>query len=548
MAEVSPPSQEPLKPQRLQSLDAYRGLIMISLAFVGFGLAKTAAGHLENDPSSRFWQTVQYQFSHAQWVGCSYWDMIQPSFMFMVGVSMAYSYAKRQRLGDSYWRMFAHAAVRAVVLILLSIFLMSKSKDRTHWEFMNVLAQIGLGYIFLFLLWNRPVWLQGLGAIVILAGTWWAYESYPNPGIDLTTGAPEVGVSKEWAEEHLQGIRAAWHKNANVGHAIDRKVLNLFPRSEPFEFNSGGYQTINFIPAIATMLFGLMCGELLRGSSSSRWKLLILIASGIVGLIAGQALHLTGVCPLVKRIWTPSWALFSTGWCCLTLAGMYGVIDVTGFRHWSFPLRVVGMNSIAIYCMSMSLKPWTARQLETHLENRIFTLYGTIDPTFSPTIEATLVGTDVLAGSVYYLYRNKISSEFDLDRISPPGNSVLFKPEYHSAQPDRLQVDAFYLPDSLLMAPGEGSCELTLFRSFSMLTDHALLPFAPAERRQQLAKLFAIALLSFAPAKPTPRSFSKHSRNLARARSMKAGGRSRRLAMMAGSAVPASTGTKWSIR
>jgi predicted acyltransferase len=70
----------------------------------------------------------------------------------------------------------------------------------------------------------------------------------------------------------------------------------------------------------------------------------------------------------VKRIWTPSWAIFSSGWTFLMLAGFYGIIDVAGFRRWAFPLMVVGMNSIAMYCMGQLLRPWTTRTLKTHLD------------------------------------------------------------------------------------------------------------------------------------------------------------------------------------
>ncbi len=393
--------------QRLQSLDVYRGLIMISLSFAGFGLAKTAANHLEHTPESGFWQAIQFQFSHAEWVGCSYWDLIQPSFMFMVGVSVAYSYATRQRRGESYRRMLAHAITRSIVLIALSIFLISQWGGHTSWSFMNVLAQIGLGYTFLFLLWGKSFKVQALAAMLILAGTWIAYEAYPNAGIHLASGAPEMGVEKAWAAEHLQDVRAAWHKNANIGHTIDRWMLNQFPRQEPFEFNPGGYQTINFLPSLATMLFGLMCGELLRSDRSSRRKLLALVAAGVLGIVVGTLLHWTGACPLVKRIWTPSWTLFSTGVCCLILAGLFGAIDVLGFRRWSFPLVVVGMNSIAVYCMSMTLKPWTAQQLQTHLGDEVFTCYGRCDAAFAPTIQAVMVGL-VFWLVCYYLYRNKI--------------------------------------------------------------------------------------------------------------------------------------------
>jgi predicted acyltransferase len=388
--------------RRLLSLDTYRGLIMVSLAFNGFGLAQTAANHLKGEPDSAFWRQVKHQFDHVQWTGCGYWDLIQPSFMFMVGVSMAYSYAKRRELGDSYLRMLGHAVTRSLVLIFLGIFLISNWDKSTNWSLMNVLTQIGLGYTFLFLLWGRSHRVQALSAVVILAGTWAAYEYGAGSGVG--GGDESVGVTAEWAEEHLAGIAPAWHKNANVGHRVDLVLLNQFPRREPFRFNSGGYQTINFIPSLATMLFGLMCGELLRSPRSSGRKLLMLLLAGAGGLVAGQLLDASGLCPSVKRIWTPAWTLYSTGWCCLILAGLYGVIDVVGWRRWTFPLVVVGMNSIAIYCMSMLLKPWAARTLKTHLGEDIFLLAG---PAYEPTVTAVLVGS-LFWLACYWLYRQKI--------------------------------------------------------------------------------------------------------------------------------------------
>jgi heparan-alpha-glucosaminide N-acetyltransferase len=390
--------------QRLRSLDAYRGLIMIMLAFVGFGLAKTAALHLEQNPDSAVWSAIEYQFEHVEWVGCAIWDMIQPSFMFMVGVSMAFSYAKRKRLGHSYVRMLGHAVWRSVVLILLGVFLISNWSSTTNWSLVNVLTQIGLGYAIIFLLWDRGVIVQALAAIAILAGTWFWFVSYPNAGIDIEQGAPEVGVTAAWAQEHLAGIPAPWHKNANVGHAVDLRLLNQLPREEPFKFNRGGYQTINFIPSLATMLFGLMCGELLRSQWSARWKLLTLLCAGLCGLAIGQLLNVTDVCPIVKRIWTPSWAVFSTGWCCLILAALYGVIDVLGYRRWAFPLVVVGMNSIAMYCMGMLLKPWTAQQLQTHLGEGVFQICG---PMYEPMVQSTMIGL-VFWLVCLWMYRQKI--------------------------------------------------------------------------------------------------------------------------------------------
>jgi heparan-alpha-glucosaminide N-acetyltransferase len=397
------PVEAPAAAQRLQSLDAYRGLIMVALAFNGFGLAATAQNHLRASPDSGFWQAVYYQFEHVEWIGCGFWDLVQPSFMFMVGVSMAYSYVKRQREGQSWGRMFGHAAWRSVILIFLGIFLISNSRDSTNWLLTNVLTQIGLGYTFLFLLWGRPVRTHLITAAALLLGTWALYVLYPAPGIDPARGAPEVGVTAAWAQQHLSEVSPAWHKNANIGHALDTRLLNLLPRREPFAFNVGGYPTLNFIPSLATMLFGLMCGELLRSSRTPRARLRMLVAGGAALLLAGVILHWLGI-PLVKRIWTPSWTLFSTGWCMLILAALYAIIDLRQWRTWSFPLVVVGMNSIAIYVMGMLLRGWTSRTLQTHFGEDVFTVFGAAN---APFVQATAVG--LLFWLVcYWMYRRRI--------------------------------------------------------------------------------------------------------------------------------------------
>ena len=403
-APSAPSNNADLSKQRLHSLDAYRGLIMLTLAFNGFGLARTAALHLKETPDSTLWTVLQHQFSHAQWVGCAYWDLIQPSFMFMVGLSMAYSYLKRKREGHSYSRMLGHAALRSLILVLLGVFLSSNWKPETNWSFMNVLSQIGLGYTFLFLLWGRTPRTHALTVVGILLGTWLLYVIYPASGIEPGQGLPEAGIQPGWAQEHLAGVGADWHKNANAGHAIDTWLLNLFPRSEAFVFNSGGYQTINFIPSLVTMIIGLMCGELLRSKHSAGRKLVTLVMAGVAGLIIGQLLDITGICPLVKRLWTPSWALFSTGWCCLILAALYAVIDALQFRRWSFPLIVLGMNSIAVYCMGQLLGSWTSRTLQTHFGENIFLLLG---PDYEPMVKASLIGLTFWI-VCFWMYRQKI--------------------------------------------------------------------------------------------------------------------------------------------
>ncbi len=362
---------------------------MVSLAFGGFGLADVAKRQIAANGENQFWSAVLYQFDHAQWSGCGYWDMIQPSFMFMVGVSMAYSYVKREQLGQSYVHMFSHALLRALVLVLLGVFLSSNGSPSTNWSFMNVLSQIGLGYAFLFLLWRRGMVIQAVAIALLLAGTWALYTSYSSAGIDVESGDAAVGITAEWAQENLRDIAPAWQKNANVGHAIDLKILNWLPREKPFEFNSGGYQTINFIPSLATMILGLMCGQWLRSSASNMRKFWSIFALGMLCLLLGWGLFQFEVIPLVKRIWTPSWALFSSGICCFILAALFGLIDILGLRAWSFPFVVVGTNSMAIYLMSQLMKSWVGKSLQTHFGADLFLILGEL---WEPMVKSCLVG------------------------------------------------------------------------------------------------------------------------------------------------------------
>lgn len=383
-------------PDRLVSLDAYRGLTMVAMASGGLGLHQVS----KNFPDSPFWDAVGYHFEHAEWIGCATWDLIQPSFMFMVGVAMAYSCASRQAHGQSYGRMFAHAVVRSIVLVLLGIFLRSDNRPQTNFTFEDVLTQIGLGYTFLFLLWGRSMRFQFGAALAILIGYWCLFYFYPLPGADFDYA--KVGVGRDWP--HLQGMAAHWDKNTNAAATFDQWFLNLFPRSKPFVYNGGGYLTLSFIPSLATMIFGLMAGELLRSPRTSGQKFWILVMAGLVGLISGQLLHSTGICPIVKRIWTPSWTLFSTGWTLLILAAFYGVVDVLKYRRWTFPLVVVGMNSITMYCMEQLSHGWFYRTLRTHFGSGIFEFLG-------KPYEPMLARLFVLLGMwlvCYWLYRQRI--------------------------------------------------------------------------------------------------------------------------------------------
>lgn len=165
--------------------------------------------------------------------------------------------------------------------------------------------------------------------------------------------------------------------------------------------NEGGYQTLNFVPSMATMISGVLAGEFLRGPRPLSRKAWTLALAGLGCLATGWALGATGICPVVKRIWTPSWTIFSAGWTCLLLAGFLWAIDLQGWKRWAFPLVVVGMNSIAMYCMAQLLKPSISRTLETHLGQEVF------GGAHGPILEAAAVLL-CLWLVCFWLYRRKV--------------------------------------------------------------------------------------------------------------------------------------------
>jgi predicted acyltransferase len=334
----------PVAPARLTSLDAFRGLTMLYMVSEIWRLPAVARSF----PDSAIWQFIAWHTNHVQWAGGSAWDMIQPAFTFMVGVALPWSVANRRARGQGLRHLWLHALWRSVVLVALGVFLRSTSRPTTNFTFEDTLSQIGLGYLILFLLAWQRVRIQVLALVVILVGYWAAFALYPAPGPGFDWRS--VGVAADWPY-HLQGFAAHWDKNSNLAAAFDVWFLNLLPRERPFVFNGGGYLTLSFIPTLGTMILGLLTGGLLRSERSTRDKLRWLAGAGAAGILAGWLLGATGICPVVKRIWTPSWVLYSGGWVTLALAATYWVIDVRGKRRWAYGLCAVGMNSIAMYCM-----------------------------------------------------------------------------------------------------------------------------------------------------------------------------------------------------
>jgi heparan-alpha-glucosaminide N-acetyltransferase len=392
----SDPSPTAASPGRYIAVDAYRGFVMLLMMAEVLRLAEVAKSY----PGNWLWSVLAYNQSHVEWAGCSLHDLIQPSFSFLVGVALPFSIASRLRRGATFKNMLAHAVWRSFVLIALGIFLRSMEGPRTYFTFEDTLTQIGLGYTFLFLLGFRSArWQWGVLA-AILVGYWLAWALYPAPGQGFDWTA--VRVPAGW-NHNFTGFASHWNKNSNLGVALDQWFLNLFPRTSPFVANEGGYLTASFIPTLGTMILGLIAGRWLR-TFAPRIPFKHFVRTGLICLAAALVLHFLGICPIVKRIWTPSWTLFSGGMCFLLLAAFSWIIELKGYRKWAFPLVVIGTNSIAAYLIAHLFENFIVSSFRIHLGERPFQVFG-------PAAAPVVLGAAVLLvywWLLFWMYRNKI--------------------------------------------------------------------------------------------------------------------------------------------
>jgi predicted acyltransferase len=382
--------------QRNIAVDAYRGLVMLLMMGEVLSFARVAGSF----PHSLIWHILGYCQTHVEWAGMSLHDTIQPSFTFLVGVALPYSLRSRQKKGESFRWMLGHTILRSFILIALGIFLRSMQSPMTNYTFEDTLTQIGLGYTFAFLLtFVRPRW-QWFAFGGILFGYWLAWALYPAPGPYFDYAA--VGVPANW--HHLYtGFASHWNKNSNLGQAFDVWFLNVLPRPSRFLFNDGGYLTLSFIPTLGTMLLGLAAGRWFQESAPAIPLRKFLLAATAL-MAAGLLLHFTGVCPIVKRIWTPSWTLFSGGVCFLFLAAFSWIVDVRKHRGIAFPLVVVGMNSIAAYLIAHLCEDFVQSSFRINLGAVALNILG-------PALEPLVLGSLTLAVywlMLYWMFRHKV--------------------------------------------------------------------------------------------------------------------------------------------
>lgn len=391
------PAIAPPLPQRVTSVDAYRGLVMVLMMAEVLEFAHVSKAL----PQSAFWAFLHHHQDHVPWVGCSLHDLIQPSFSFLVGVALPYSIASRSARSQSHTALWLHTLRRSLILILLGIFLRSMSRNQTNFTFEDTLTQIGLGYPFLFALGFRSVRSSWIALGGILVGYWLLFAFYPLPGPNFDWS--QAGVAADW-EHHLNGFAAHWNKNTNAAWAFDRWFLNLFPREKVFLFNGGGYATLSFIPTLGTMILGLIAGKWLRPQQEPSLLLRNFLLTALALFSTALLLDWIGINPIVKRIWTPAWTLFSGGWCFFFLATFYYLADVKKIKGVFFPLVVVGMNSIAAYVFAHTIVEFIDDSFRINISQ-------TYDMLLGAPYKTLISGTVILAVEwwiLYWMYKKKI--------------------------------------------------------------------------------------------------------------------------------------------
>ncbi len=338
----------PTAPQRLVSLDAFRGFTMFWI--VGGGSLMLGLQHLGGNAFTDFFV---YQLHHTPWQGLRYYDVIWPSFMLMVGMSVPFSYAKHS-LTQSHQQMLLQALKRSTILFLLGSLRTSVSSGSPMWiELSSALQPIAVAYLVAFLLARASMRMQAAVAGLILVGYALLLQFVPAPGVPA--GSYELG--------------------ANLVYAVDMAVLHR-------AHEEGWGTVLSTIPTISTTLLGLWIGGLLRSKRTSAAKAKIIGLVGLGCVLTGMLL--SPVIPVIMKLWTTSYGILTAGWACLLFLLFYWVIDVRGYRRWAFPLTVIGMNAVAIY-MAGTLIP-------IHRTVGIFTgpLASGIEP-FGPLFQALCV-------------------------------------------------------------------------------------------------------------------------------------------------------------
>jgi predicted acyltransferase len=306
---------------RVMSLDALRGFDMFWI--IGGDAICRSLPAVRDTAVTRF---VAGQVEHRPWAGFTFYDLVFPLFLFVMGAVLPFSLLKRAEKGESRKHLHFHVIRRSLVLILLGLVAGGILEfDFANMRWMGVLQRIGLCYLLVSVLVLNTKRRTQIGVFVgILLAYWAALTLIP---------VPHFGAGNMTPEGSLHSF-------------IDQKLL---PGRFPAEFYGPGDSlgVLSTLTAACSVLLGVFAGYWLKSERRAGTKALGLLMGGILGLGIGYLWGL--VFPVIKHIWTSPYVVWAGGWCLLLLAAFYWVIDVKGRRRWAFFFIVIGMNAILIY-------------------------------------------------------------------------------------------------------------------------------------------------------------------------------------------------------
>ncbi|MBI1371496.1 MAG: DUF5009 domain-containing protein [Phycisphaera sp.] len=362
---------------RLLSLDFFRGFVMFML------MAEILWGAMGDSYfDGGVIGAVHTQLVHAQWHGLNVWDLIQPFFMFIVGVAMPISFNKRWDRGDTWTTTLLHTLKRSLILLLLGVGLYCihntggphAGEPHLSHEFWDVLAQLSFTYLVAFLIMRRS-WRFQLGfSVGLLAVTEMLYRLWP-----------------------IDGYNHPFVPDENFGSWLDVLITGYTSR--------GHWVAANAIPTAAHTIWGVMAGQLLISDRPTRRKLQTLVFVGLIGVAIGYGLD--PVTPIIKRIATTSFTIVTGGWCVLALALSFWAVDVVKAapRAARF-FAVVGMNPILIYLFCETGGARWLRNIVSPFTEGFLGMTAMPEPVIALCTNAVVVA--MMWSTLYFLYKRRV--------------------------------------------------------------------------------------------------------------------------------------------
>jgi predicted acyltransferase len=363
------------KPNRLLALDVFRGLTIAMMVVV-------------NNPGS--WKYVYSPLRHSEWHGCTPTDLVFPFFMFIMGAAMWYSFKKfKHSLSKP---MLMKILRRTVVIFLIGLavnMFASFSFNISHLRIMGVMNRIALGY--------------GIAAFIIL-GLRYNY-------VRLVTG---IILLLYWALLVIFGGEAPFSLEGNFAGKFDLFVLgaNHMQGFHGVTFDQSGL--LASLPSVAHVLLGYITGRLIDQSKSKMHAVKLLAIYGISGVLIGIAWGY--IFPINKPLWTSSFVVYTSGLAMLLLGLFLWIIDIKGFKKWTHPLRVFGMNPLFLYVFSVFLAISLRIKVAHSISGEMISISEWLYTRFYQALAGNMIGSLLYALSFgilcwligWVLYRKKI--------------------------------------------------------------------------------------------------------------------------------------------